>query len=546
MKPLATVLAVLLAVPASALQVEKVRRARPASSGGGTAEVEVVSGEALVRFDPVLTRAQREAALATRGATFLAELPPTGWTHVALAQGVSVDGGLAILRGVTGILEATPNHAYRPNVVPSDPFYPQQYHLNKINAPAAWEYGVGDSTTVTVAVIDAGIEGTHPDLTAKFVAQNWFCDPGANKNSGADDVACALEATAGNVPQAACNHGTRVSGIAAASTSNGAGVSGVSWGAKIMSLRVFRTGDCTSECGGGGCATDDTAIVNALNKVRELNNKPGYGRMVANISLGSEGVACEALALQTSVNAAVASSTGVVVVVSAGNAGSVVSSPANCNGVIPVGATDSSDNIASFSNRGAELAANGVVAPGVSLTTTDLGGGVTSGATGTSFSAPVVAGLAALIVAAKPSFSPTNVKDTLRSSTDGIGVAAADAARPSGATSGAGRVNAFKAVKLAVDGTLAGFAGDQKVIAFPNPFRTAQSGSVTITIPTSLQSKGTSVRIYTIDGQLVRDLKAQTTWDGKNDGGLQVASGTYLVLVKTDAGTQTGKVAVIR
>lgn len=549
MKPLATVLAVLLAVPASALQVEKSRVSRPVALGGGFTDVEVVAGEALVRFDAALTRAQREAALEARGAAFVAELPPTGWTHVTLPGSMSVDAGLLQLRSIPGILEAQANHAFRPSKTPNDPSFAQQYHLGKVNAPAAWEYEVGDSSAVTVAVIDAGVDGTHPDLTSKFVAQNWFCDPGANKSSGGDDVACALEATAGNVPSAACNHGTRVSGVAAAATSNGTGVAGVSWRAKVMSLRVFRSApaDCSADCGLNSCATDDTAIINALNKVREFNNKPGYGRMVANISLGSEGVACDT-ALQAAINAAVASSTGVVVVASAGNAGSVVSSPANCNNVIPVGATDSNDNIASFSNRGAELAANGVVAPGVSLTTTDLGGGVTGGATGTSFSSPLVAGLAALIVSAKPAFSPTNVKDTLRGSTDGIGVSALapQSAITMGNTSGAGRVNAFKAMKLAVDGTLAGFEGDQKVIAFPNPFRSSETGTVTITIPTSLQSRGTSIRVYTIDGQLVRDLKAQTTWDGKNDGGYQVASGTYLILVKTDAGTQTGKLAVIR
>lgn len=538
MRTICTVLAVLLTVPAAAIQVEKVRVARPLSAGGGTAEVEVVSGEALVRFDAALTLVQREAALAGRGAGFVGELPPTGWTHVALPAGMSVDAGLIQLRSIPGVLEAVANNVHRALKSPNDPSYSQQYHLLKVNAPAAWEYGVGDSTEVTVAVIDAGIDGTHPDLTAKFVAQNWFCDPVAG-------TPCATE-TSPAVPVAACNHGTRVAGVAAATTNNGSGVAGVSWGAKVMSVRLFRQVDCNSSClPTSTCGTSDATIVRALNKVRELNNKPGFGRIIANLSLGTSGVAC-ASAVQSAVDAAVASSTGVIVVAAAGNDGSAVNSPGNCAGVIPTGATDSNDNVASFSSRGSELANNGVVAPGVSLTTTDLGGGVTGSATGTSFSAPIVSGLAALIVSAKPAFSPTQIKDTLRNSTDGIGVASVAGALPMGNTSGAGRINAFKAVKLAVDGTLAGFAGDQKVIAFPNPFRTSETSSVTITIPTGLQSRGTSIRIYTIDGQLVRDLKAVTTWDGKNDSGKQVASGTYLVLVKTEAGTQTGKLAVIR
>lgn len=542
----AALLVLLLAAPAAAIQVEKIRQARPAALGGGVAEVEVVSGEALVRFDAALSPEARAQALATRGARLVGELPGTGWSHAALPSGMPVESGLILLRSIPGVLAASANNAYRALKTPNDPSFLQQYHLAKVNAPAAWEYGVGDSTEVTVAVVDAGIDGTHPDLTAKFVAQNWFCNPGADKTTGTDNTVCATETTPA-VPTAACNHGTRVAGVAAATTNNGSGVSGVSWGAKVMSLRVFRTApaDCDSSCGGNACATDDTAIIHALNKVRELNNKPGFGRIIANLSLGSSGVSC-ATALQAAVDAAVASSTGVIVVAAAGNDGGAVNSPGNCSGVIPVGATDANDNVASFSSRGTELANNGVVAPGVALTTTDLGGGVTGGATGTSFSAPLVSGLAALIVSVKPSFSPTQVKDTLRGSTDGIGVASVQGAVPAGASAGAGRVNAFRAVKLAVDGTLAGFAGDQKVIAFPNPFRTGETNSVTITVPTALQSRGTSIRIYTMDGRLVRDLKTNTTWDGKNDSGKQVASGVYLVHVKTDAGTQTGKLAVIR
>ena len=66
------------------------------------------------------------------------------------------------------------------------------------------------------------------------------------------------------------------------------------------------------------------------------------------------------------------------------------------------------------------------------------------------------------------------------------------------------------------------------------------------TIPTGLQGDNASIKLYTIDGQLVRDLGAQTVWDGKNDNGNNVATGVYIFLVKTDAGMQRGRVAVIR
>jgi flagellar hook assembly protein FlgD len=103
----------------------------------------------------------------------------------------------------------------------------------------------------------------------------------------------------------------------------------------------------------------------------------------------------------------------------------------------------------------------------------------------------------------------------------------------------------LRSMRLAVRGTLADFEGDQKAIAIPNPFRPSQTGSVTITIPTSLQSSNAKIKIYTVDARLVRTLTGQT-WDGKNDSGNPVVSGTYVFHVKTDAGTTVGRLAVIR
>ncbi|MDE2291180.1 MAG: S8 family peptidase [Elusimicrobia bacterium] len=535
------------AAPARAIPIETIRVAKPASAGGGTSAVEVVSGQALVRFSEGTSTAAAAGALSSRGMTLGAEVGATGWWAVGLPTGLSVESGLLQLSAVSGVAEASPNHAYRVSRVPNDPYYPQQYHLGKINAEAAWEYDTGGSTLVTVAVADVGIDPSHADLSGKFVGTPQFCDPGACKttldclNPAADNSNC----TADTPQRAACNHATRVAGVAAASSNNGVGVSGVSWGAKLLSLRIFRTADCTTNCEDTTCGTDDTAIADAISYARSINNTPTYGRVVLNLSLGEQS-SCPSV-IQNAITPAVAGSTGVVIVVAAGNeSASSVDAPANCAGVIPVAATDENDNVASFSNQGPELAANGVAAPGVNLTTTDLGGGYTGSATGTSFSSPLVAGVAALILDSKPSFSPTQVKDTLRGSADTVGLAAVASARPSGNAVGAGRVNAFKAMKLSVDGTLAGYEGDSKVIAFPNPFHTATDGVATISVPASLQGQGLHVRVYTIAGQLVRDLGAKTTWDARNDHGNQVASGVYLVLVKLGSSTQTFKLAVVR
>ncbi len=548
MKRLACIAAVvvLTASSASAIKVEKLTKTRVLASGGvAVSDVEVVSGEAKVLFKDGLSLADRKAALAGGGFGFVQELPGTdGWIHVTLPSGMSVSVGISKLSLVAGVIQVAANNAYRPVKIPNDPSYSSQYHLATINAPAAWEYEIGDSSGVTIAIMDAGIEGTHADLSGKLTGTSQFCDPGASKVIGGDNVACA----ANNPPTAACNHGTRVSGVAAASSNNGTGVAGVSWNANLISYKVFRDGDCNTDCSSTGvnsCATDDTSIINALAHIQaNVNNNPA--RAVVNISIGGAS-ACDP-GVQTAITNAF--NAGMVIVVSAGNDGGQVNAPAICDNTIPVGATDSSDNIASFSSRGAKMTTDGVVAPGVNIVTTDVGGSYTSAASGTSFSAPVVSGIAALILAEKPAFTAAQVKANIRGGTDGIGVAAlglpAGAKVPFGATAGAGRVNAFRTLKLTAEGTLAGFEGDQKVIAFPNPFRPTTHGAVTITIPLGLQSTNTKIRIYTMTGEIVRDLKATTSWDGKNDAGNDVASGVYLILAKTDAGDQKARVAVIR
>lgn len=556
MRTLAAALSFLLAVPASALQVETLRSARPAALGGGVSEVEVVAGEALARFDAALTRAQREAALAARGAGYVAELGGTGWTHVTLPVSVSVEAGIVLLKAIPGILDAAPNHAYRLNKVPNDLNFWTQYHLDKINAPQAWDDEDGSTNRVTIAVLDAGIEGGHPELSGKFIGPSQFCDPGANKAIGGDDVACAAEPTGAAVP--ACNHGTRVSGVALAATNNSVKVAGVSWGARLVSLRTFRTQDCTTTCGdasGQVCATDDTATVNAINYARTVMaaDAATYGRVVINASIGSPGTACPAAgALDTAIDLAVAA--GVTFIAASGNNGAAVNSPGNCDNAIPVGATDSKDALASFSSRGAEMAARGVVAPGVSIVTTDVGGDITTPnntAIGTSFSAPIVSGLAALMLSKNNLLTVAQVRDHLRNGAESIGLAAND--------QGAGRVNACKSIKLAqgqavigcASGSsgLAGFNPAEKVIAFPNPLRKTDVAGVTIKIPVDMQGASPSVKIFTMDGGLVRKLTPNATagvWDGRNEGGAEVASGVYIVAVTAGATVRRTKLAVIR
>jgi len=170
-----------------------------------------------------------------------------------------------------------------------------------------------------------------------------------------------------------------------------------------------------------------------------------------------------------------------------------------------------------------------------------LGGSTRGGLRGTSFAAPLVSAAAALVLSAKPTATvngTTNeVKTILRGTADNVG---------GGANAfGAGRLNMFRALRYTVKGTLAGFDGDAKPIAFPNPFRASGNRLVSFAVPASLQGSGMKIKVYTPEGQLVREVSG-LVWDGKNTDGNLVASGTYVFQVSSSGGTGRGRVAVIR
>jgi subtilisin family serine protease len=530
---LAAALLLVLAPAAHALETEMIGGdvLGPAALPSGQA-VRVTSGQALVRLSSGTTTAQLDAGLAALAALRGADLGG-GWHLIRLAPGQSVASALPMLRALPGVAAADPSHVYSVNRTPNDPSVNSQYALSQVSAFAGWEYEVGTSCRTTVVIIDTGIDGTHPDLTAKL----------ANTVSQSFDPNTAAQA-ANNPPTPACNHATRVAGVAAASTDNGTQVAGMSWGAQLLSLKVFTNASCPSVgCTDAGCLTNDPGIAAAINHAVTLQNTAAVGKVIVNMSLGGAG-ACLAGVVQTAITNAVAA--GVPVVVSAGNDGGAVNKPANCAGAIPVGATDSNNNVAAFSSRGAELAASGLVAPGVSLLTTDQGGG-TASATGTSFSAPMVSGLASLILAARPAYTVAQVSAAIRGGADSIGVAGLGVAGGGalGTTSGAGRMDAYRSMRLAVKGTLAGFDGEEKPIAFPNPFKPSEIGTVAFAIPPSLQGARIGIKIYTLDGTFVREVNG-LSWNGKNTEGGAVASGTYIFVVTTSAGTGRGRLSVLR
>lgn len=529
-KPALIVLAALLLSPvwASAIKIERLQRF--SVSSGQTSYLEVAAGSALVRFKPAVSTAAAAAALEPSGFTLIKTYERFNWSAVALPPGYSVAAGLDALRSFPQVESAAPNRIFRVNRVPTDIYAANQYALAKVQAFGAWEYETGASSRVTVAVIDTGIDGTHPEISGKLTGVSSAFNP---------DTGATLP---NNPPTPACNHATRAAGVAAAASDNYSGVAGISWGANLLSLKVFSGSDCTSDCadaaGYGSCSTTEHAIGAAVDYLISKHNTSDYGKIVVNMSLGSSG-SCSDIPpypLETTVNSAVAA--GLMLFAASGNAGaSVMDSPANCPGVYAVGATDIQDKLASFSNKDLLMISKGLTAPGVDIYTTDLNGRYAS-ATGTSFSSPMAAGLAALVWSAKPTNTGAQVFDALKTSADDLGPAGPDWGY------GWGRINAYKAICKVVS-CPSYTAGEKKASAYPNPFRPAAHRLLAFKTAPGFDTSGLEIKVYTPEGELVRKLTG-LAWDGKNEAGVLVASGVYLFRVKTDSDSATGKFALIR
>jgi thermitase len=314
------------------------------------------------------------------------------------------------------------NEKYRVALTPSDPGYSSQWALPKIDAPEAWDITTG-SNTVTVAVIDTGVQLSHEDLAGRFVAGHDFLasSPDVSDPSLSPFVETCVPPQSAD---GAYNHGTMISGVIAAN-SNTTGMAGLDWQAKIMPLQVM------DNCGSG----DTTTIAAAINWA-VIN-----GADIINMSLGGSS---GSTVLQTAINDAY--NAGVTLIAAAGNEGGPVIYPAAYPDVIAVGSVGSDDVRSSFSNYGTAL---DIVAPGENVLTTNTiwsdGNYSTDSyafASGTSLSTPIVAGVASLLKA-RDDYSPTQIRALLTNSADIVagmgGVAPTD-------EYGYGRINAASAL----------------------------------------------------------------------------------------------------
>lgn len=295
-----------------------------------------------------------------------------------------------------------------------------------IDAQAAWD-NVGGGAGVVVAVLDSGIRSDHEDLAGNLVPGYDFISFSSTSADGDGREADAADPGDGRSGGASSWHGTRTAGVIAAVANNGVGVAGIAWAAKVLPLRVLGQG--------GGYDSDIVAAMRwaAGLPVAGIPANPNPAK-VLNLSLG--GVSSCSPLYQEAIDEVVAH--GALVVVSTGNEGGTVDEPANCRGVLAVSGVRHVGAKVGYSSFGVEA---GIAAPAGNCvnvgngeeclfaidTTTNLGkstpglNGYTTRINpnaniGTSFSAPIAAGVAALMAASNPQLSPLQLRDRIKRS----------------------------------------------------------------------------------------------------------------------------------
>ncbi|WP_419175289.1 S8 family serine peptidase [Desulfosediminicola sp.] len=320
-------------------------------------------------------------------------------------QGRSIDKLVQQYRRDRRVEYAEPNYIVHAAMFPNDPYFHESWGLFNngqtggtteadIFAPESWDVR-SDASTVIVAVIDSGVDYTHPDLAPNMwtndgeIAGNGIDD---DNNGFVDDIRGWDFANGDNDPYDDHSHGTHVAGIIAAAGNNGTGSAGVCWSASIMPLKFL---DAT----GNGTVTDAIeAIQYAVQKGAKLSNN----------SWGSEGFS---QALKEAIGAA-----DHLVIAAAGNSSSFTDItpfyPAayDLPNIISTAATDHNDNLAAFSNYGPSTVHLG--APGVDILSTTPNESYEH-MSGTSMAAPHVTGVAALLMAEFPASTIITVKDRI-------------------------------------------------------------------------------------------------------------------------------------
>lgn len=364
----------------------------------GNQTEEYVPDELIVQAKSGVAKGKIDEILCAQGANTLHEIGPIRIRQIRVPD--------RALDKVKAALERNPHMSFVENnyyaaggMEPNDVKYSQQWYLPKISAPLGWEICTG-AQSIPIAIIDSGIDPIHPDLVGKIL-------PGYNFLQDNADTRDVL------------GHGTAVAGTAAALSNNLEGITGVAWANPIMPLVVLNSENWATY----------------YDIARAVVFAADQGVRIMNISIGGSS---SSTTLQNAID--YAWNKGAMVFACAHNySTSTPYYPAACTHAVAVSATDAADNRASFSNYGNWI---DVAAPGVSILTTTRGGGYGSWS-GTSFSSPIAAGLAALITSVNPSLTNYEILELITGNTDDLGALGFDQ------YFGFGRVNVNKSLNAA-------------------------------------------------------------------------------------------------
>lgn len=387
------------------------------------------------------------------------------------------------------------------------------------SAISGWDVTTGSASTV-IAVIDTGIDLNHPDLQNNVwintdeIAGNGIDDDNngyvddrngydfsCDDNNGDNDCSDPGDSPSnGNVYDAG-DHGSHVSGIAGAVTNNAQGIAGICWNCKIMPLKVINSF--------GWGYDSDIAVA--------IEYAADNGAKVINLSLGGGGHSSN---LQDAIDYAT-NSRDVVVVAATGNGGAngdtaSDSYPGGMNNVIAVGATNSSDVINTFTNRGPKI---DVTAPGSDIASTIACSGENGGCNGgnsygyldgTSMASPHVAGIAALLRSYYPSWTAKQVRYAILKNLDDKGSAGFDN------DYGFGRANALKALQ----------ASSQLAADAINPVASLTQPGTTVSGTFNLQGTASDANLYIYTINIIKDYGWYTSVIRQFSGRSNVTNGT--------------------
>lgn len=302
----------------------------------------------------------------------------------------------------------------RTDYVPDDPNIASQGFLEVIKAYEAWDITQG-SEDIVVAIIDSGVDYEHDDLKDKIYLnegeipdndldddEDGYVDNYYGWDFAGADFENVIEDSDPIAKESTIDHGTRVAGCSSAGTDNGVGVAGVGFNSKYMALKCSAEND-----------TRDNGSAFLLNTIFAVLYAADHGADIINMSYGGSGFS----QFEQDVFTYAALEKDVVLVSSAGNGGTdLIQFPGGYDHVLSVAATNLDDTKAGFSEFGDWV---DIAAPGVAVQTTLINNqyGPTSG---TSFSAPIVAGAAALLRSHYPDYNQFQITQLLIQSAEDV------------------------------------------------------------------------------------------------------------------------------